>query len=119
MKRKETKPKGVDAYIASAPREVRGKLRDLRRALRAAAPGAAESISYGMPYYSCNGRLAYFRHWKDHIGLYIPTPVVKEHRSLLKAYQTSDATIRFPLTRKLPLALVRKLIRARVKKNEL
>jgi uncharacterized protein YdhG (YjbR/CyaY superfamily) len=118
MKPKETKPKDVDAYIASAPLAVQGKLRDLRRAIRTAAPGASEKISYGMPYYSHNGRIAYFRHWKDHIGLYIPTPVVEDHRSLLKAYEISSATIRFPLKRKLPLPLIRKLIKARVKRNE-
>jgi len=78
-----------------------------------------ERISYGMPYYSYNGRLAYFSLWKEHIGLYIPTPVIKEHESELAAYETTMATVRFPLEEKLPLALVRKLIKARMKRNDI
>jgi uncharacterized protein YdhG (YjbR/CyaY superfamily) len=55
---------------------------------------------------------------KNHIGLYIPTPIVAEHKKELKEYAISKATIHFPLDRKLPTALIRKLIRARVAKNE-
>jgi uncharacterized protein YdhG (YjbR/CyaY superfamily) len=110
--------KSVDAYIADAPKELRGKLRELRAAIKGAAPKAAESISYGMPYYSYKGRLAYFRHWKAHIGLYIPTPVVEEHEKELQTYETNKATVRFPLDKKLPIALIKKLIKARLKKNE-
>ncbi len=112
------KPKNVDTYIAAAPKEVRGKLNELRAAIKEAAPDAEERISYGMPYYAYKGRLAYFRHWKAHIGLYIPTPVVEEHNRELKAYETSNATVRFPLDKKLPVALIKKLVKARLKKNE-
>jgi uncharacterized protein YdhG (YjbR/CyaY superfamily) len=112
------KQKTVDAYIAAAPKEVRGKLNELRSAIRKTAPDADERLSYGMPYYSCKGRLAYFRHWRNHIGLYIPTPIVEEFKKQLSGYETAKATVRFPLDRKLPLALIRKLIRARLKKNE-
>ena len=115
---KKEKPDDVDAYIAAAPRDIQRKLKDLRVAIKKAAPKAAEKISYGMPYYSYKGRLAYFRHWKSHIGLYIPTPVVAEHKRELDAYEANNATIRFPLERKLPIGLIKKLIRARVKKNE-
>ena len=119
---KETKkihPLGdVDVYIDAAPKAVRVKLVQLRKIIRTAAPKAEERISYGMPYYEYNGRLAYFLAAKNHIGLYIPTPVVAEHRKELKRYETSKATIRFPLDQKLPVALIRKLIKARIKKNE-
>ena len=112
------KPKDVDTYIASAPPEVRAKLRELRAVIRKTAPAAVERISYGMPYYAYKGRLAYFRAWKNHIGLYIPTPVIAEHASELKAYQASGATLRLPLDKKLPVALIRRLVNARMKKNE-
>ena len=112
------RPKNVDAYIASTPKEVRGKLSELRAIIRKAAPNATESISYGMPYYSYKGRLAYFRHWKSHIGFYIMPPIVKEHKQELKAYESNNATIRFPLDKKLPIGLIKKLVKARVKKNE-
>lgn len=112
------RPKTVDAYIASAPKEVRGKLKELRAAIRRAAPAAEERISYGMPYYAYQGRLAYFAAFKKHIGLYLPTPVVAEHRRDLKGYETSGATVRLPLDKKLPVSLIKKLVRARLKKNE-
>ena len=115
---KTERPKDVNAYIAMTPREARGKLRELRKAIRAAAPGAEERISYGMPYYAYKGRLAYFRFWKNHIGLYIPTPVIEEHRRDLQGYDASGATLRLPGGKRLPVALIKKLIRARVKKNE-
>ena len=115
---KMPKPKDVDAYIATVPKEVRSKLKELRAAIRKAAPGAEESISYGMPYYSYKGRLAYFRLSKKHIGLYIPPPIIEEHKSELEDYETAKATVRFPLNKRLPAPLVRKLIKAGMKKND-
>ncbi len=112
------KPKSVDAYIAGAPKEVRGKLKEIRAIIRKTAPGIVERISYGMPYYGYKGRLVYFRLAKTHIGLYIPTPVIAEHKKELKGYETTSATVRLPLNSKLPLALIKKLVRARMKKNE-
>jgi uncharacterized protein YdhG (YjbR/CyaY superfamily) len=117
MKRKP-RAKSVDAYIAGAPKEVRSKLKQLRAAIRAAAPSAEERISYGMPYYAYQGRLAYFAAFKKHIGFYLPTPVVAEHRGELKDYQASGATVRLPLDRKLPVSLIKKLVKARIKMNE-
>jgi uncharacterized protein YdhG (YjbR/CyaY superfamily) len=112
------KTKSVDAYIATAPKEMRRTLTQLRVAIKEAAPTADERISYGMPYYSYKGRLAYWAIFKNHIGLYIPTPVIEEHRSELQGYVTAKATVRFPLDKKLPLGLIKKLVRARSKKNE-
>ncbi len=112
------KAKDVDEYIAKAPKEVRGKLKELRAIIKSAAPESEERISYGMPYYAYKGRVAYFQEWKEHIGLYLPTPIIEEHKSELKNYVTAKATVRFSLNKKLPVALIKKLIRARVKKNE-
>ena len=100
------KQKTVDAYISSAPKEVRAALNEVRAAIKEAAPGAEERISYGMPYYGFKGRLAYFAAFKNHIGLYIPTPVVEEFKRELKAYETAKATVRFPIGKKLPVALI-------------
>jgi len=116
--KKTAKPKDVEAYIAAAPKEVRAKLKELRAIIRKAAPAAEEKLSYGMPYYAYHGRLAYFGIWKTHIGLYIPTPVMKEHEKELSGYETSGATVRLPLGKKLPAALIRKLVKARMIKNE-
>ncbi len=115
---KMLKPATVQAYIATAPKDSRTKLKELRAVIKRLAPDAVERISYGMPYYGYKGRLAYFRLWKNHIGLYIPPPVIEEHKRELKSYETARATVRLPLERKLPVALVKKLITARKKMNE-
>jgi len=111
-------PKDVDTYIEGAPREARARLIQLRKIIKATAPKADEHISYGMPYYGYKGRLAYFRLAKTHVGLYIPPPVIAEHKEELKGYGTSTATVRFPLGKRLPIKLIKKLIKARMKMNE-
>src|SRR5690606_20549688 len=60
----------VADYIAKAPKWARGTLRELRRVIRKAAPEARESISYQMPYYSQNGRLAYFAAFRSHCSFF-------------------------------------------------
>ena len=117
MKR-NAKPKSVDDYIAAADPAVRRKLKALRAAIRAVAPNAEERLSYGMPYYAYKGRLAYFAAFKEHIGLYVPSPVVAQHKQELRGYKTALATVQLPLDEKLPIALIKKLIRARRKLNE-
>jgi uncharacterized protein YdhG (YjbR/CyaY superfamily) len=112
------KPKNVTSYIAASPKEVRGKLKDLQATIKKTAPTAIERISYGMPFYDYKGRLVYFGIAKAHIGLYIPPPVIAEHKSELEAYATTNATIRLPLDKKLPISLIAKLVRARMRKNE-
>ena len=111
-------PKNVDEYIAGAPKEAQGKLIELRAAIRETAPSAVESISYNMPYYDYKGRLAWFGLAKTHIGLYMRPPIVEEHKSELRNYGTTKSTIRFPLDKQLPIGLVKKLVKARMKKND-
>ena len=111
-------PKDVDGYIAGAPKEVQGKLIELRAAIREAAPTAVESTSYRIPYYDYKGRLAWFGLAKRHIGLYIRPPIIEEHRGELKSYETTKSTVRFPLDKQLPITLIKKLIKARMKKND-
>lgn len=112
------KPSSVDEYIADAPEEIREKLGKLRSLITNAAPKAEEKISYGMPYYSYKGRLAYFRLAKNHIGLYVLPPIVQNFKKELKSYQTGEAAIQFPLDQDLPENLITTLIKARVKINE-
>jgi uncharacterized protein YdhG (YjbR/CyaY superfamily) len=111
-------PKTVSAYIAAAPSPARGMLRQLRAAIRSAAPKAQESISYGMPYYSFHGRLTYFAAFRDHVSLFVWGPVLKRYAAEIRKYQTSRATLRFPIGTRIPVALVKKLVTARRKENE-
>lgn len=108
----------VDSYIAKAPKEIQSKLKELRKAIKTAAPKAEEKISYGMPYYAYKGRLAYFAYAKHHIGLYAMPPIVKDYANELKKYKTATATIRFPLNEELPIPLIKKLVRAGLRNNE-
>ncbi len=112
--------KNVDEYIALSPKEVQDKLKELREIIKSAAPKAQEDISHGMPYYYYKGRLVYFGLSEKHIGFYIPTPIIEEHKSELKDYETTTVTIRFPLDKRLPIMLIKKLVKARINKiNEL
>lgn len=111
-------PEKVDAYISAAPKEVQGKLSDVRAAIKAAAPGAVENISYKMPYYAYKGRLAWFGLHTSHIGLYLRPPVVEDHRKDLAGYETTKSAVHLPLDEKIPAQLIKKLVKARMKKND-
>jgi uncharacterized protein YdhG (YjbR/CyaY superfamily) len=110
--------KNVDDYISEAPKEMRDKLKEVRTAIRETAPTAAESISHRMPYYSYKGRLAWFGLHRGHIGLYLRPPVIEEHKKELTAYETTKSAVRFPLDKRIPVPLIKKLVKARMKKNE-
>ena len=111
------KAKNVDEYIKRTPREVRGKLEELRALIKKTAPDAKERISYGMPFYDYKGRLVYFSNANGYIGLYIPPPIIAEHSTELKAYVTTKSAIHLHL-KKLPVMLIKKLIKARMRYNE-
>jgi uncharacterized protein YdhG (YjbR/CyaY superfamily) len=110
--------KTVQAYITAAPAPARKMLKELRAAVRSVAPRATEKISYGIPYYDYFGRLTYFAAFKNHVSLYVMGAARKVYAQELKKYQTSMATLRFPIGSRVPVALVKKVVRFRVKENE-
>jgi uncharacterized protein YdhG (YjbR/CyaY superfamily) len=116
--------KSVDEYIAAAPKEVQPKLRKIRAAIRDVAPDAGESISYGMAFYNYKresgfkGRFCYFGLQKAHIGLYIPPPIIEEHKDELAEYRTTKSALQLPLDRPIPISLIKKLVRDRMKRHE-
>ena len=71
-----------------------------------------------MPFYHYKGRLIYFRHWKAFIGIYIPPPVIAEHKKELEHYITTVSSVHLPISKQLPVGLIRKLVRSRMKKNQ-
>jgi uncharacterized protein YdhG (YjbR/CyaY superfamily) len=110
----------VDEYLAGIPEPARSTLSTVRATIRAAVPPeATESISYGMPMFKYKGVLVGFAAFTNHCGFYVTSPAVMEaFASELKDYDTSKGTIRFPLDKPLPTALVKKLVKARIAENE-
>jgi len=108
----------VDAYISATPKEAQAKLREFRSAIMQVAPKAVEGFSYQMPYYAYKGRLAWFAYQKGYVGLYLRPPVVADHKDELAGYMTTKSAIHFPLDQKVPVPLVKKLVKARMKRNE-
>jgi uncharacterized protein YdhG (YjbR/CyaY superfamily) len=113
---KATPIKDVDDYIAAAPVSQRAVLKKLRGTIRAAAPKATESISYGMAGFKQEGkRVAYFAYWKAHVALYGTSGgFIKAHAAELKPYVQTKGTIQFPSDKPLPYGLVTKIVKARV-----
>src|ERR1700737_4468464 len=117
---KTTHPTTVDAYVDAAPEDKRAALTKLRKTIKAAAPTATESISYGMPTFKHKGeRLVYFAFWKDHYALYgIGSRVIDAHAAELKNYVLSKGTIQFPAAKPLPYRLATEPVKAHVAEIE-
>ena len=117
-RRKADKPKTVDAYLAGVSADKRVALETLRKTIKAAAPQAEECISYGLPAFRFKGKLlVVYGAAASHCAFY-PGSVVQVLKAELKDYDTSKGTIRFPADRPLPPALVQKLVKLRIAKNE-
>jgi uncharacterized protein YdhG (YjbR/CyaY superfamily) len=117
MPAKHARPQSIAQYIDAAPGDAQGKLREMLACIRAAAPGATESLKWGMPAFSYKRILVTFAAFKHHIGFY-PTPsAVKAFARELSKFQTGDGSIQFPLDKKLPLPLIRKITAFRVRES--
>jgi uncharacterized protein YdhG (YjbR/CyaY superfamily) len=111
--------KNVDEYLAGTPEPARSTLKHIRAVIRSVVPAeATEVISYGMPMFKYNGMLVGYAAFKNHCSLF-PTGsgVIEKFAKELKGYATSRGTIQFPSDKPLPDALVKKIVKARVKEN--
>lgn len=106
----------VADYIASFPPRVRAALKQVRRTVRAAAPGVGEGISYAIVKFDLGGKYVfYMAGWPEHVGLYpVNGAVAATLRQELAPYTSGKATVRFPLSEPMPLDLIARMVRARV-----
>lgn len=107
----------IDEYIAGFPEDIQQKLEQVRATIKEAAPGAVEAIKYAMPAFVFKGNLVFFAAYKNHIGFY-PAPTENEaFKEDLSAYKSGKGTLQFPFDKPIPLKLVSKIVKFRVKEN--
>jgi uncharacterized protein YdhG (YjbR/CyaY superfamily) len=114
---KKARPKTITEYIHAAPQGAQKKLREMRACIRATAPGATESIKWGMPAFSNERILVMFAAFKRHIGFYPTAAAVKAFTKELSKLATAKGSIQFPLEKPIPLALIRKITAFRVRES--
>jgi uncharacterized protein YdhG (YjbR/CyaY superfamily) len=113
------KPNAIDDYLAGVNTDQRLALEKLRKSIRAVAPKVEECISYGIPAFRLNGRsLVFFGAWANHCAFYPgSSATLKKFRNDLKGFQITKGTIRFSPANPIPMAVVKKLVKARMVEN--
>ena len=110
-------PKNFDNYLVRFPKDVQQRLQKMRLTVKKAAPQAKEKISYGIPSLTLNGMLVWFAAFKNHIGFYPRTSAIAAFKKELSAYKGAKGSVRFPFDKPLPLALISRMVKFRVKEN--
>ncbi len=113
-----SKPRNIDEYISLFPKETQKILQRVRETIMKSAPAATETINYAIPAFTLNGiYLIYFAGYKNHIGIY-PAPVNEEaFKKEFSIYKTGRGSVQFPLDKPIPLSLVHKIVKFRIKKT--
>ncbi len=115
---KQAPPKSIDDYIAGFPADVQAQLQSVRAAIRKAAPKAVEVISYRMPAFKQHGYLVFFSAYKQHIGLYGTSAEANaKYKDAVAPYAGPKGALRFPLTERMPVGLIGKLVKFRVRED--
>jgi uncharacterized protein YdhG (YjbR/CyaY superfamily) len=109
--------KTVDEYLSTFPASIKSKLQGLRDTIKKAAPKAEEVISYNMPAFKQEGALVYYAGYKGHIGFYPVSSGIAAFKKELVGYEQSKGTVRFPLDKPIPVGLITKIVKFRVKEN--
>jgi len=109
----------IDGYLAAVPPDASAALAKLRQTIKSVAPDAAECISYQIPSFNHCGLLVGFAAFKNHCSFFVmSTALMRAMKDELKSYDTAKATIHFDVAKPLPSALVKKIVKARLKENE-
>src|SRR5262245_34011513 len=112
----KNKPRDIDEYIADFPRDVQRILQQIRETVQKAAPKAEEKISYAMPAFTLNGKnLVYFAAYEHHIGFYAAPTAHEAFQKDFAKYKTGKGSVQFPLDKPMPLGLITKVVKFKVK----
>ncbi len=117
MKAKSNIPANIDEYILAFPKSTQILLEQVRSTIKKVAPKAEEIISYGMPAFKLNGVLVYFAGYKNHIGFYPLRSGIETFKKEIAIYKWSKGAIQFPMDKKMPTALISKIVKFRLKEN--
>ena len=118
MEKTKVVPETVDQYIAAFPADVKKRIQQLRKTIKAAAPKADELISYQMPGYKYFGMLVYFAAYKNHIGFYPGAGGLLEFYKELSSFKSAKGSVQFPHDEPIPYDIISKIVKFRVKQNE-
>lgn len=108
----------IDEHIVQFPAEVQEKLNQLRTLIQELAPNATEKIAYGIPTFVLGKNLVHFAGYKNHIGFYPGASGIKNFKEEISKYKNSKGAVQFPLDKPLPIALIKKIVKFRIKENE-
>lgn len=111
------KPRNIDEFISNYPQDIQLLLEKMRSTIKEAAPGVQEKISYGIPTFILNGNLVHFAPYKNHIGFYPSPSGIQAFQKELTRYKSSKGAIQFPIDEPLPLKLINRIVKFRVKEN--
>ncbi len=114
----QTGATNIDEYIATFPKDIQKLLKEIRKTIKAAAPDAEETIKYAIPTFMLNGNLVHFAAYKNHIGFYPAPRALESFKKELAGYKGSKGTVQFPLDEPLPLELITRIVKFRVKENK-
>ncbi len=108
----------VDEYMNGFSGEVKTRMMKIRAVIKKLAPEAVEQMAYGMPGYKLNKKpLVYFGGFKEHIGFYATPSSHKEFEADLAKYKQGKGSVQFPLSEPLPVELIERMVKFRVKEN--
>jgi len=109
--------KSVDEWLKRLPPEQRAALEKLRAQILAAAPGAEETISYGMPAFKLHGHLVAFGAFKHHLSFFPMSSALLQTLPDAAPFASSTGTMQFQPGKPIPAALIRKIVKARIAQN--
>jgi uncharacterized protein YdhG (YjbR/CyaY superfamily) len=112
-----TETTSIDEYIAGFPEDIQKYLEEIRTTIKKAAPEAQETINYAIPTFTLYGNLVHFAAFKNHIGFYPAPSGIEAFKKELSMYKGAKGSVQFPFGNQLPLALITKIVKFRVKEN--